>query len=208
VLAGHAGGGLGVDEQRGAASLAGPSARLLVVGVVDPGQGSVGAGVGVDRRQLPVRPPAGRGLVEGQVGQGPGEAEGVEKVLVGPLLPAAAPRELERLPEVEQVRARGGRKEMTDAVDEHEAPRWTLVGSEAVERDDAVDVDEEQGLSWHVVGKVVTIKTRHANGGAGTLLATVQVLKRRMQGPDYQFQSSLSRTRFGSTQRSAASLHP
>jgi hypothetical protein len=67
----------------------------------------------------------------------------MEEVLVRALLPPAAPRELERLPEVEQVRARGGRKEMTDAVDGDEAPGWTFVGGEAVERDDAVDVDEE-----------------------------------------------------------------
>src|SRR5204863_289654 len=99
------------------------------------------------------------GLVECEVGQRPGQPERLRQVLVGALLPAAAPHELERLPEVEQVRARGGRKEMTDALDCNEAPGWTFVGGEVVERDDTVDVHEGQGLSAPGLANRATIET-------------------------------------------------
>src|SRR5215216_1056805 len=207
VLAGDPNRGLGVDEQGRAAALPRPPARLLVVAVVDPSQRTVRAGVGVDRGQLPVRPPAGRRGVERQVGQRPRQAELARQVLVGALLPPAAPHELERLSQIEQVRAGGGRKEMTVAVDEQEAPGWTFVGVEVVERDYAVDVDQEQGLSSHVLGNLVTIETRRRAGRPATLLALVRLINAARQVVDYQFQAAVNRTSLASAGRGAASPH-
>jgi hypothetical protein len=65
-------------------------------------------------------------------------------VVVGLLLPAACPDDVEGVGEGEQVGSGRRRKEMEDAVDVHPSARWTPVRLEPEERDDAVDVDEEQ----------------------------------------------------------------
>jgi hypothetical protein len=68
---------------------------LLVHVVVDPRRGPVG-GVFVDRVDLPVRGPEHRPAVEGQAGQVvERELEQVGEMLVGALLPAGCPNELE-----------------------------------------------------------------------------------------------------------------
>jgi hypothetical protein len=61
-------------------------------------------------------------------------------VLVGLLLPAAAPHRLKALGEGAHQLAGGGREVVDDAVDEQEAPRRRVGGIEPEERDDAVDV--------------------------------------------------------------------
>src|SRR5215210_3121001 len=67
----------------------------------------------------------------------------MDQILVGPLLPAGAPDELESLRKDPQVLAGGGRKVMRDAVYRKERARWTFVHMEAEQGDDPVHVDEQ-----------------------------------------------------------------
>ena len=89
----------------------------------------------------------GRGppvAVEAQHRQVAREAEHGGQVLVRLLLPAGAPDEVEIGAERLQVPGRGGRNQVRRPVHEHPGSRWTLIGREAEERDDAIDVDQEQ----------------------------------------------------------------
>jgi len=113
--------------------------------IVDPGQCPRGTGVGVDGGQLPVPVERGSAAGEAQERQRPGQPEREGQVLVGLLLPAAAPHGVEGLGEPEQVLAGAGREEMPDPVDHLEAPGRGLGRVEAEQGDDAVDVDQEEG---------------------------------------------------------------
>jgi hypothetical protein len=138
---------LGRHEQRRRLALRGPRLARLPMRIVDPRE-RPGAGVGVDRVELPMAlhaaPWTGRAL-ERQVGPGSGETERMGEVLVRLLLPAGAPHRLERVGEQTKVFACGGRKEMSDAVDHLEAPCRRRMLREAEQRDHAVNVDEQDG---------------------------------------------------------------
>jgi alkaline phosphatase D len=131
------------DEERRRRAVGRPRSAAVVVAVVDPGQGALG-GTRVDRRELPVAAAVRRR--EGQEGQRACEVERAEEVLVGLLLPAAAPDDLVSGAEALQVLGRGGRNQVDDAVDVDPNPLWTTVGSEPEQRQDAVDIHEEQGF--------------------------------------------------------------
>jgi hypothetical protein len=68
-------------------------------------------------------------------------------VLVGLLLPAATPDQLELARQPAQVITGGGRKEMDDPLDGQEAARRRPGGVESEQRDHAVDVDQHHTLS-------------------------------------------------------------
>ena len=99
------------------------SRAALVVGVIDPRQRGRGSGVGVDPGELPVGGRRALEAVEADQRQRAREPERQRQVVVGLLLPAAAPGQLEVVAELEQVRARGGRQVVGDPVDQLEAAR-------------------------------------------------------------------------------------
>ena len=81
----------------GAARASRPLVAGVVERVVDPGQRPL-AGVRVDRVELPVRVRASDRAREAQERQRRRQPEQMRQVLVGPLLPAAGPHELEQRP--------------------------------------------------------------------------------------------------------------
>ena len=115
--------GRGSHQQRRRRTGRGPVVAGRVEGVVDPGQRPL-ARVGVDRVELPVRVGAPERAVEAQEGQARGQPEQVGEVLVGLLLPAARPDQLEMLGQLEQVSGGGGRKKVGYAVDRMEGALW------------------------------------------------------------------------------------
>ncbi len=132
-----------LDEQRRRRPLAGPRPARVVERVVDPRERPVRPGVALDRRELPVRVPAARIAVEAQHRELARQSQHRRQVLVRLLLPAGAPDEVEIGAERLQVPGRGGRNQVGRPVDEHPGTRWTLIGRESEERDDAIDVDQE-----------------------------------------------------------------
>src|SRR5579884_2337694 len=79
----------------------------------------------------------------------PGKAQRARQVLVGLLLPTAAPDALIRGRQLAQVFAGSGRKEVGDPVDHLEPALGRSRRVKPEQRDDAVDVDQEQRL-FHV----------------------------------------------------------
>lgn len=141
---GEPAGGLDADEEGPPGPLGGPGVARVVVGVVDPRQRAVTAGEGVDPAELPVGEGLGA-LGEEDRGQGTGEAELAREMVVGPLLPARAPHEVEGLGEGAEVIAGALRKEVGDPVDHEPAPARTNVQPRSEQGDDPVDVDQEEG---------------------------------------------------------------
>jgi hypothetical protein len=82
--------------------------------------------------------------------QGLREAEQVGEMLVGALLPAACPDELEDAREGKQVCGGAGRKEVRYAFNRMEGPLRAGVRAGPEQRDHAVDVDHQQrpALRW------------------------------------------------------------
>src|SRR5581483_9133654 len=104
----------------------------------------VGAGVGVDRGELPVGAAAARVALEAEEWQRTGQREERGQMLVGLLLPARAPHQLEPLSQPAQQLAGAGREEMDDAVDRAELPGRAGAVVEAEQRNDPVDIDQQQ----------------------------------------------------------------
>ena len=84
-------------------------------------------------------------------GNNGGDPEQMREMLVGALLPAARPHEVEQRRELKQVSGGGGRKEVGYAVDRVEGPiERAIVHSRAgrlpatKQRQDAVDIDHQQ----------------------------------------------------------------
>jgi hypothetical protein len=75
-----------------------------------------------------------------------GKSECEREVVVGLLLPAAAPCELELLREPAQVFSGRGRNEVEDALHGDELARGWAHRIEPEERDHAIDVNEQEGL--------------------------------------------------------------
>ena len=119
-----------------------PVGAARVVGVVDPRQGPVGAGVGVDPRELPVGRRRTADAVEGNQRQRSRKPQREREIVVGLLLPTRAPHELELVREREQAVPRRGREEMGDSVDQLEAAGGRIGGVEAEQRDHSVDIDQ------------------------------------------------------------------
>src|SRR5271168_636921 len=120
--------------------------------IVDPCQWPC-AGVSVDRIELPMpvdRPAGASPALEAQERQTSGQAEQVRQVLLGLLLPAATPDQVEVLGEAQQLCGCHRGEKVRDAVDRTEDPIWTAVwidpgpGPAAEQRDHAVDVDHQQ----------------------------------------------------------------
>src|ERR687890_1882032 len=103
-------------------------------------------------------------------------------MLIGLVLPPAAPHEVERARESEQVLRGGGRNEMQDAVDVQPAPGWTPVRGEPEQRDHAVDVDEQQWSVEHVTG--IRHKKRLGRGQIGHPLVYVVPRLGSKRGPE------------------------
>src|SRR4051794_15259933 len=92
--------GVGRDEQRRRRPRGRPGVARVVESVVDPRHRAV-AGVPLDRAELPVSGARRHG--EGEKRRSNGQAEDTDKVLVGLVLPSAAPDEVEQRREREEV---------------------------------------------------------------------------------------------------------
>jgi hypothetical protein len=146
VLVGEADRGLRGHEQRGRFAPRRPRAARVVVGVVDPRQRAV-AGVGLDRVELPMaRCRCAFSHGEGEKGWGIGQNERTEKVFVGLLLPTTAPDQVKGRGQAVQVLRSAARNQVDDALNVEPRPLWTAVGLKAEERENTVDVHEEQGF--------------------------------------------------------------
>ena len=112
-----------------------------------PGLGAVRCGPVRPALRPPARAPArgARPAPEAQVRQAAGQAQQVGEVLVGLLVRAAAPHELEERDKREQVVGGGGRKEVGYAFDEVQGARGGLRAGESQQREDPVDVHHQQG---------------------------------------------------------------
>ncbi len=111
------------------------------------------------------------GALKAQEGQGFRQAEQVREVFVGALLPAARPDELEQRREREQVCGGGGRKEVRYALDRMEGSldrvAATLVREGAEQRDDTVDVHQQQRLLMVFAGPVLDARGPSVAGICG-----------------------------------------
>ena len=105
-----------VHEQGRSRALARPGMAVLRQGVVDPGHRPMGAGVIGDCAQLPVGRAELGVLVEGQAGELSRQAQQVGQVVVGGLLPARGPDELEALPQPQQALPPAGRDQVQNAI--------------------------------------------------------------------------------------------
>jgi hypothetical protein len=165
VRVGQPHGGIRRHEQRRGGPGRRPGHAPLIVRVVDPRQRPPWVDTGVDPDQLPMG--AGRAIarVEGDQGKRGGQSEREREVLVGLLLPSGAPRQLEFAGQLTQVSARGGRKKMRDPIYELESALRRPRGVESEQRNDAVDIDQEQGFvrmrirtqSLRAIGRVAVV---------------------------------------------------
>ena len=104
---GEAARGGGLHEQRGPRARRCPRVAGVVEAVVDPRQ-RVHARVGIDRGELPMavqRLARARAALEAQMGQPAGQPQQVREILVGLLLPAAAPTSSKRDTSASRCRA-------------------------------------------------------------------------------------------------------
>ena len=157
MLFGHALVPHGLDDQRRRRAPLGPCVARLVDVVVDPCERPGVAGMRGDRVDLPMGGAGGDAPVEGQVGQVPGQLQQMGEIVVGRLLPAGRPDELEALGEPPQVGAAGAGYVVHDPVDGVQPPgravrKWRIAGrkpvgfAEAEQADHPVHVEIEQGF--------------------------------------------------------------
>ena len=92
-------------------------------------------------------------LIEAQIRERPGQCERAGEILVGLLLPAGAPDELEAARERPQMLAGGRRQVVGDPVDHLERAIGPVRVVEPEQRDHAVDVDEQERSVGHGSGR-------------------------------------------------------
>ena len=163
-----------LHQQRRRRPLAGPRAARVVQRVVHPRQRAIRPGVGLDRRELPMRVTAPGVQVEAQERAAP------------PGAPAAPGRysfafssqpvhqtRSKSSPSVCRCSAAADEIEVRRAVHDHPGSRWTIAGRETEERDDAIDVDEEYRFAGIFRGQVAYRRNQRGLSGYPTSCGSV-----------------------------------
>ena len=136
--------GFGLHQQSWPCTLRCPLPAGIVKRIIDPRQRALVASKVIYRLQFPMRASLPWVAFELQVGELSRQAEPLRQVVIGLLFPAGAPNEFEMIAQARQVLGRAGRTEMKYSIDVQPFSLWQSVGTEAKQRYDTVNIDEQQ----------------------------------------------------------------